>query len=130
MSLELLCLSVLEIFFSDKVTVILDCFEIFTEGPSGMLNQSLMYSNYKHQNTVNYFIGISPQGVITFVSKGWEGRASDKYITEKCGILENLLPGDILMVDRGFNIRDDVSFLSSTISHTRFYERQKTITSC
>ena len=31
------------------------------------------------------------------------GRVPDKVITEKCGILDNLLPGDIVLADRVFN---------------------------
>ena len=31
---------------------------------------------------------------------------SDKYLTESCGILQKLLPGDVL-VDRGFDIISD-----------------------
>ena len=34
---------------------------------------------------------------------------SDKYLTEHCGILNNLLPGDIVLADRGFDIADSVS---------------------
>ena len=39
--------------------------------------------------------GISPQGVISFVSDCYGGRVSDFYLTEHCGILKNLLPGDV-----------------------------------
>ena len=31
---------------------------------------------------------------------------SDRHLTENCGILENLLPGDLVLADRGFNIHD------------------------
>ena len=101
--------------FGKKVAVIVDCFELFCETPSGMFNDSLTYSNYKNHHTIKYLIGIAPQGVITFISKGWGGRVSDKHITEKCDILEQFLPGDILMADRGFNIREDVSFYQAEL---------------
>ena len=70
-----------------KVAVIIDCFELFTEKPSGALNQVQTYSNYKHHQTVKYLIGISPQGTVTFISDGWGGRTSDKHIVEKSGFL-------------------------------------------
>ena len=35
---------------------------------------------------------------------------SDKYLTEKCGILNYLLPGDTVMADGGFDIQESVGF--------------------
>ena len=82
-----------------KCVCIIDCFEIFCERPSDLMARAQTYSQYKHHNTVKFLIGISPQGVISFVSKGWGGRALDKYITENCGILRHLLPGDQILAD-------------------------------
>lgn len=66
-------------------------------------------SSYKHHHTVKLLIGITPQGVISFISNSWGGRVSDKYITEQCGILNKLLLGDIVLADRGFDIADSVA---------------------
>lgn len=50
-------------------------------------------------------IGVSPGGMITYVSQGYGGRSSDKRIFEGSDILERLLPGiDGVMVDKGFLI--------------------------
>ena len=86
--------------YQNKVAVIIDCFELCTEKPNGALNQVQTYSNYKHHQTVKYLIGIAPQVMVTFISNGWGGHTSDKHIVEKSGLLNNLLPGDILMADR------------------------------
>ena len=64
------------------------------------------FHNYRHHNTVKILLGIAPQGVLSFVSEPWGGRVSDKYLTEHCGILDKLHPGDIVLADRGFDISD------------------------
>ena len=94
--------------FSDHVAVIIDCFEVFIERPSNLLARAVTWSTYKHHNTAKFLIGITPQGVVSFISDAWGGRVSDKYLTEHCGILSNLLPGDIVLADRGFDIADSV----------------------
>ena len=33
---------------------------------------------------------------------------SDKYLTERCGILAKLLPGDIVLADCGFDVANSV----------------------
>ena len=38
--------------FGKKVTVIIDCFEVFIEKPSNLLAPAQTFSNYKHRNTI------------------------------------------------------------------------------
>ena len=97
-------------YFEAKVAVIIDCFEIFINKPSNLRARATTWSQYKHHNTVKFLIGVSPQGVITFVSKARGGCFSDKYLTEHCSILKNILPGDVVLADRGFKIADSVGF--------------------
>lgn len=81
---------------------IINCFKVFCERPSDLMARAQTFSNYKHHNTIKFLIGITPQDVISFVSKGWGGRVSDKYLTENyCGLLSFLQPGDQILVDRG-----------------------------
>lgn len=47
-------------------------------------------------------LGMSPSGMITFVSKGYGGRASDAHITTHSGFLNLLSSGDCVMADKGF----------------------------
>ena len=85
--------------FGTKTTVIIDCFEIFIEKPTNLLARAQTFSSYKHHNTIKVLIGITPQGRITFASEAWGGRTSDKFLTENCGILSKLVPGDMVMAD-------------------------------
>ena len=73
------------------------------------------WSTYKHHNTVKYLISITPQGTVSFISKGYGGRVSDKYITENCGYLYKLQPGDVVLADRGFNVQESVAYRGATL---------------
>jgi len=52
----------------------------FTEGTTQT------WSNYKKHNTAKFLIGTTPQGSISFISKGWGGRVS---------LTDPLLPGEV-----------------------------------
>ena len=96
--------------------VIIDCFEIFVDRPSALLARAQTYSSYKHHNTAKYLIGITPHGIVSFISNGWGGRVSDKNLTENCGLLNKLLPGDTVLADRGFDIKDSVGLFCATVT--------------
>jgi len=101
--------------FGNRVTAIIDCFEIFCERPSNLLARAQTWSNYKHHNTVKYLVGITPYGTISFISEAFGGRTSDKHITEHCGFLDKLRPGDLTLADRGFTVAPSVSLVCAEI---------------
>ena len=98
--------------FGKKVTVVID------------IARAQTFSSYKHHNTVKVLIGITPQGSISFVSEAWGGRTSDKYLTENCGFLEFLVPGDMVMADRGFTISDSVELKQAKLTIPAFTKRK------
>jgi hypothetical protein len=59
-----------------------------------------------NHNTGKGLNGISPCGDLTFISELYTGNTSDKQLTNDCGILKLLQPGDTVMPDRGFEIAD------------------------
>ena len=111
--------------FGKKVSVIIDCFEIFIGMPSSLIARAMTWSNYKLHNTIKFLIGITPQGVISFLSKAWGGRISDKHLTEHSRILQKLLPGDTVLADRGFDIEDSVGFFQAKLHIPSFTRGKK-----
>ena len=109
----------------NKCVCIIDCFEVFCERPSDLKARALTYSNYKHHNTVKVLIGITPQGVISHVSKGWGGRVSDKHLTENCGLLKELQPGYQVLADHGFNVQESFGLYCAEIVIPPFSQGKK-----
>ena len=89
-----------------KCRVVIDCTEIFTETPSSLQLRSVMYSDYKSHMTYKSLIGISPAGVVTFVSDLYCRSISDKQITIRSGLVDLCDAGDAIMADKGFPISD------------------------
>ncbi|XP_062609965.1 uncharacterized protein LOC134271769 [Saccostrea cucullata] len=71
-----------------------------------LMAQWMTWSEYKHSNTFKILIGVSPSGMVTFVSRLWGGNVSDRHITQHDGFLPKLSPGDVVMADKGFTIED------------------------
>ena len=114
--------------FKNYVAII-DCFEVFCERPKSPKARSLTWSNYKHHNTVKFLIAITPQGPISFVSKGLGGYASDQHIMENCGILSHLLPEDVILADCGFNVEEAFGLYCVEVNPppTPIYQRKEAV---
>uniref|UniRef100_A0A3Q1EDX7 Uncharacterized LOC110961749 n=1 Tax=Acanthochromis polyacanthus TaxID=80966 RepID=A0A3Q1EDX7_9TELE len=87
--------------------VIVDCFTVPLEEPVSRGNQQ--QGAPRGRSKLKYLIGVAPQGVVTFVSRGVEGNVSDKSLAEGCGLLYKLLPGDVVLAGSDLDIRDSVA---------------------
>ena len=89
-----------------NIRCIIDCTEFFCQRPSNFARQGNLYSSYKSHCTFKVLVAVAPNGAVMFTSDVFEGSISDREIVIKSGFLDYLCPGDTVMADRGFNIRD------------------------
>ena len=99
-----------------KTRAIIDCVEFFIQRPSIPSSQRITWSQYKHSNTLKGLFAISPRGTFIFVSRLYTGSISDRRLTQDCGFLDNIKPGDDVMADRGFVIRDFLAMKMATLN--------------
>ncbi|XP_062851506.1 uncharacterized protein LOC134314741 [Trichomycterus rosablanca] len=106
--------------FGHRVAIILNCFEMAIDKPSSPKAGAQTFSPHKNNHTMKFLTGITPQGAISFLSKGYEGSVSDRYITENSGLLDRLSPGDLVLSDRGFSIKDDMGVICAEVKISTF----------
>ena len=82
-----------------RATCIIDCSEVFIQRATSLSARNETFSNYKSHNTAKFLVAISPTGAVIFASKCWGGRASDKLITTKSDLLDNIMHGDVVLAD-------------------------------
>lgn len=68
-----------------QTTCIIDCAESAIQRSRNLDSRSDTFSPYKSANTVKYLVAVAPNGVIMFMSNGYVGRRSEKYITMDSG---------------------------------------------
>jgi hypothetical protein len=83
-----------------------DCTEQTVQKSANTKAQYQTYSSYKSRNTLKKLIFCTKGGSISFVSKGYSGSCSDRFITEDCNVVRRFTPGFIALFDKGFNVQD------------------------
>lgn len=115
--------------YGNSVVVIIDCFEVFCDRASALDTRAEMWSNYKHFQTVKILLGMTPAGQISHVSTCWGGRASDKKVTTESGLYKLLLPNDVVMADRGFDIAEDLALVQAQLLVPAFLRQRDQLSS-
>ena len=86
--------------------IIIDCTDIEVAAPGLMSQQNATYSAYRGMNSFKVIVGVSPNAVITYVSKLYPGSISDKAIVQQSGLLNHFTAGYMILADKGFLIQD------------------------
>ncbi|XP_014674876.1 PREDICTED: uncharacterized protein LOC106814989, partial [Priapulus caudatus] len=90
--------------------VILDATEVPIMKPSNVTSQSATFSTYKNKNTLKTMIGITPKGLVSYISDSYGGSSSDRQIIERSPLVTEkgkyFEGGDSIMSDRGIRIQD------------------------
>ena len=79
---------------------------MFIEQSFDLCALAQVWSNYKHHSTIKFLIGITPQGMVSYLSRCAGRRISDKMIVEQSDLINYLLPRDIVIADRSFTCDD------------------------
>ena len=98
-----------------RVRSVIDCTELYIQKPSLPSSQHSTFSQYKSHNTFKLLVSMSPICHFNFVSKLYTGSISDKQIVQQSGFLASVEPGDAIMADKGFNIRDLLALKSAVL---------------
>jgi hypothetical protein len=95
--------------FFEDTKIVLDCTECKIPLLKCLKCRLASYSHYKSNHTVKYLIGVTPCGTICYVSPGYPGRASDKFIFNNEKVIDLLNPDtDAVMTDKGFAIEKEL----------------------
>ena len=108
-----------------KCRVIIDCCEVFIERARNLTVRASTWSNYKHNNTIKFLVAITPTGAVSFVSKAFGGRTSDKVVTQRSGFLDLMEREDQILADRGFLISEEVSSRNASLIMPDFTKGKK-----
>lgn len=85
-----------------RINVIIDATECEIERP-GDARQKLFYSGKDKRHTLKYELGVEvTSGFIVWLFGGAPGHMHDLDISRTSGILNHLLPGELILADKGY----------------------------
>lgn len=76
-----------EFSFGKRTTVIIECFEVFTERPTNLLARCQTFSSYKCHNKVKVLIEITPQETIFLLCRRLGIGESNVWLVSNCKLL-------------------------------------------
>jgi hypothetical protein len=90
-----------------NIVMLLDCSDQAMQDPKSKSAHAVLYSLYHAQTGAKFAVGCTPTGVVphSWCSEAYPSCISDPNIVEASSIInQNLVPGDMVEVDKGFLI--------------------------
>ena len=86
--------------------VIIDGTEAPVKRPKNPKSQQATFSLYKNKNTVKVIVGVTPGGLVSYVSPACAGYTSNRQIMERSSLMKDCDSKDGIMADKGLNVQD------------------------
>ena len=80
----------------------------------------MTFSTYKHRNIAKTMIGVTPRGIISYLSSSYGGSVSDRQIIERSSLVRNTSlfdRQDSILADRGVMVQDLFSSMNVLVNN-------------
>lgn len=86
----------------------MDAIETTQDIPGHLDTRVMAYSSYKSRHTVKAVTCVAPNGALSYCSPLYLGSTSYVAVVRHSKVLEKFKPGDLILVDKGFTIRNQL----------------------
>jgi hypothetical protein len=88
-----------------ECTAIVDCIEIICDRPGTTYahHKPELYSFYKKSCLFKFLVGVTSDGIISFLSKAYCANSRDDFVMQDSGFLNLLKPQDVIIADKSFS---------------------------
>ena len=107
-----------------KTRVVFDGTECPIKKPKAPAAQQVTFSTYKNKNTTKVLVGVTPGGMVSYISPAYGGSTTDRQIVERSNITSTVNPTDSIMADKGFDVQDIFAPMDVKINIPTFFRKK------
>lgn len=91
--------------------------------------QKVTFSTHKNCNTAKVLLGVTPGGLVSYVSPAYAGGISNRKIVERSNLMTMCDLKDSIMADKGFDVQDIfVPMDATTVNIPKFFKKKNRMT--
>lgn len=105
--------------------VVISCIDVRCQTSSILLEENEMFTDFKPFCILKAMVGMTPNGVVTFVSKLYPKSISNRQLFIQSGIIPLLTSDMAIMVDKSFRVRD---LVQCKVHHPVFLSKLQHVT--